>query len=169
MKPKTIKRNKDKEKCMLDEDKDNRKGAQTMILEQLSIFFEKKLGGLNEVMIILGDNNIKVSAFSMADTSDYQIAKIIVTDPFKAVKLLKEEGFSVQITPVICCKILNQPGKLEKILSYLACDGIIIKYMYGLSVGDDMCMILQTEDCDKTIACLQTHQIEIVTARQVYK
>lgn len=140
-----------------------------MIIEQLSVFIENKSGRLNEVMAILGDYDINVSALSIADTSDYGIVRMIVTDPAKAVRLLKEQAFSVQITPVICCKTPNRPGGLKKMLSYLTEDGISIEYMYAFSVGEDACVILRTEDCNKTINCLQTHEMEIMTAGQVYK
>lgn len=140
-----------------------------MIIEQLSVFIENKSGRLNEVMAILGDNNINVSALSIADTSDYGIVRMIVTDPVKAVKLLKEQEFSVQITPVICCMTPNKPGGLKKLLSYLSEDGISIEYMYAFSMEEDACIILRTEDCDKTIACLQTHEMKLMKAGEIYQ
>ena len=39
-----------------------------MIIKQLSIFLENKSGRLTEVTQILGDNNINISALSVADT-----------------------------------------------------------------------------------------------------
>lgn len=139
-----------------------------MIIDQLSVFIENKSGRLYEVMAILGDNNINVSALSVADTSDYGIVRLIVTDPEKAVHLLKAQAFSVQITPVICCKTPNKPGGLKKLLSYLTEDGISIEYMYAFSMGDDASIILRTENCDKTIACLQKHQMELMRAEEVH-
>ena len=135
-----------------------------MIIDQLSVFIENKSGRLYEVMAILGDNNINVSALSVADTSDYGIVRLIVTDPEKAVNL-----FSVQITPVICCKTPNKPGGLKKLLSYLTEDGISIEYMYAFSMGDDASIILRTENCDKTIACLQKHQMELMRVEEIYQ
>lgn len=140
-----------------------------MIIEQLSVFIENKSGRLNEVMAILGDNDINVSALSIADTSDYGIVRMIVTDLTKAIKLLKEQEFSVQITPVICCKTPNKPGGLKRMLSYLTEDGISIEYMYAFSADEDACIILRTEDCEKAISCLQKHQMEVLTAGDIYK
>ena len=67
-------------------------------------------------MQTLGDNNINVSALSIADTSEYGIVRLIVSEPSRALALLKEQAFSVQITPVICCKVENIPGGLKDIL-----------------------------------------------------
>lgn len=140
-----------------------------MIIQQLSVFIENKSGRLYEVMEILGDHGINVSALSIADTSDYGIVRMIVTDPNEAVKLLKEQHFSVQITPVICCKTPNQPGGLKRMLAYLTEDGISIEYMYAFSVGEDACIILRTEDCDKTIDSLKQHQMELMSASDIYQ
>ena len=140
-----------------------------MIIEQLSVFIENKSGRLYEVMAILGDNDINVSALSIADSSDYGIARMIVTDPEKAKKLLKEHDFSVRITPVICCKTPNQPGGLKKMLAYLSEDDISLEYMYAFSVADDACIILRTEDCEKAIDSLQRHKMELMSASEIYQ
>ena len=140
-----------------------------MIIEQISVFIENKSGRLNEVMAILGDNNINVSALSIADTTDYGIVRMIVSDPEIAIKLLKEQAFSVRSTPVICCKTPNKPGGLKKMLGYLSADGISIEYMYAFSVGEDASIILKAENCELAIASLEAHQMELVTASQIYQ
>lgn len=140
-----------------------------MIIEQLSVFVENKSGRLYEVMQILGDAGINVSALSIADTSDYGIVRLIVSNPNEGLGLLKEQEFSVQKTPVIGCKVPNTPGGLKKLLTYLAEDNISIEYMYAFSIGDDASIILRTEDCGKTIAVLSAHQMELVKASDIYQ
>lgn len=140
-----------------------------MIIEQLSVFVENKSGRLYEVMQILGDAEINVSALSIADTSDYGIVRLIVSDPSEALKLLKDHEFSVQKTPVICCKVPNTPGGLKRMLTYLAEAQISIEYMYAFSIGDDASIILRTEDCDKTIATLSHHGMELMSASALYQ
>ena len=140
-----------------------------MIIEQLSVFVENKSGRLYEVMQILGDAGINVSALSIADTSDYGIVRLIVTKPDEALTLLKAQAFSVQKTPVICCKVPNTPGGLKRLLTYLAEGDISIEYMYAFSVGDDATIVLKTEDCDKTIETLLGHKMELLSASEVYQ
>nr|WP_307992662.1 acetolactate synthase [uncultured Niameybacter sp.] len=140
-----------------------------MIINQLSVFVENKAGRLYEVMEILGDAKINVSALSIADTSDYGIVRLIVSNPDEASILLKEKCFSVQKTPVIGCKVPNEPGSLKKLLGSLAEDGISIEYMYAFSVGDDASVILRTEDCNRTIYSLEKHQMELVKADDIYQ
>ncbi len=140
-----------------------------MIIEQLSVFVENKSGRIFEVMEILGDAHINVSALSIADTSDYGIVRLILSDPEAGIRLLREHDFSVQKTPVIGCKVPNTPGGLKKILSYLVEDKISIEYMYAFSVGADASIILRTEDCNKTIDCLAKHEMELLKASEIYQ
>ena len=44
-----------------------------MIIKQLSVFLENKTGRLSEVTDILGSGGINISAFSVADTSEFGI------------------------------------------------------------------------------------------------
>ena len=140
-----------------------------MIIQQLSVFVENKSGRLFEVMQILGDANINVSALSIADTSDYGIVRLIVSNPDEALRLLKDQQFSVQKTPVIGCKVPNIPGGLKTLLTYLAEDNISIEYMYAFSIGDDASIILRTENCEKTIDALSRHEMELVKASDIYQ
>ncbi len=140
-----------------------------MIIQQLSVFIENKSGRLFEVMAILGDNNINVSALSIADTSDYGIVRLIVSEPENAMKLLKQQDFAVQITPVVCCKVPNTPGGLKMILAYLSEAQISIEYMYAFSIGDDASIILRTESCERAIECLESHKLEMMKACDIYQ
>lgn len=140
-----------------------------MIIQQLSIFIENKSGRLFEVMQTLGDAGINVSALSIADTSDYGIARLIVTEPNKAMTLLKQQEFAVQMTPVICCKLDDKPGELKRMLAGFTEDQISIEYMYAFSKGEDALIILRVEDCEKAIASLTKHQLKIMKASDIYQ
>ena len=55
-----------------------------MIIPQLSVFLENKSGRLTEVLEVLGKENIRITALSIADTSEFGILRLIVPDPEKA-------------------------------------------------------------------------------------
>ena len=55
-----------------------------MTIKQISVFLENKSGRLAEVLGILGQENIKIYALTIADTSEYGILRLIVSDPEKA-------------------------------------------------------------------------------------
>jgi hypothetical protein len=89
-----------------------------MIIKQVSVFLENKSGRLNEVTQILSDAGLNMSAFTIADTSDFGILRLIVSDPEKAKLLLKQNNFAVQITDVILAK---STGRTCKNAQYTKC------------------------------------------------
>ena len=66
-----------------------------MIIKQLSVFLENKTGRINDVVHTLGANGINMHAFSMAETADFGILRLIVSDVDKAVEVLREKNFAV--------------------------------------------------------------------------
>ena len=55
-----------------------------MIIKQLSVFLENKSGRLTEVTEALASAQINISAFSIADTSDFGVLRMIVNKPDEA-------------------------------------------------------------------------------------
>ncbi len=141
-----------------------------MIIKQLSVFLENKTGRLNEVTSLLGDAQINISAFNIADTSEFGILRMIVSDPGKALVVLKEASFSVSLTDVICLSTPNQPGALAKALNILAAEGVFIEYLYAYSnEGKSANIMLKPTDIPKCIKVLSDHQLDLVKASDLYK
>jgi hypothetical protein len=126
-----------------------------MISKQVSVFLENKSGRLNEVTKILGDAGINISAFSIADTSDFGVLRMIVPDPEKAVEVLKTNDFSVQITRVVLMTTPNKPGSLAKALQILSDENIFIEYLYAFSMNDDSAVVVirpsEIERCEEVL------------------
>ena len=132
-----------------------------MSIKQLSIFLENKTGRINEVTKILGKNGINMQAFSMAETTDFGILRLIVTEVEKAVEVLRNENFAVMLTDVVCIGCPNVAGSLSKILDKLAENEIFIEYMYAFAEGDKANVVIRPnnitnclkvlEDCDCTV------------------
>ncbi len=130
-----------------------------MIIKQVSVFLENKSGRLNEVTQILGDAGLNMSAFTIADTSDFGILRLIVSEPEKAKDLLKKNDFAVQITEVVLVKTPNHPGGLAKMLNILNAENVFIEYMYAFSHSDETAIIvLRPTDLRKCYDILQNHQ-----------
>lgn len=141
-----------------------------MIIKQLSVFLENKTGRLNEVTSLLGDAHINISAFNIADTSEFGILRMIVSEPEKALLVLKQASFSVSLTDVICLSTPNQPGALAKALNILAEEGVFIEYLYAYSSeGKSANIMLKPTDIQKCIKILNDHQMELVRASDLYK
>lgn len=140
-----------------------------MLIKQLSIFLENKSGRLNEVSQILANAGINMSAFSVADTSEFGILRLIVSDPEKACKVLRENQFSVNLTDVVCLNCPNEPGALAKALQILADNQVSIEYLYAYSVGDSANVVLKPDRLEACIKVLQEHKVELVKASELYK
>jgi hypothetical protein len=133
-----------------------------MIAKQVSVFLENKSGRLNEVTRILGNAGINISAFSIADTSDFGVLRMIVPDPEQAAALLKENGFSVQTTKVILMTTPNKPGTLARALQILSDENIFIEYLYAFSMNEDSAVVVirpsEIERCQEILEKMLTSQ-----------
>ncbi|MHB8995726.1 MAG: ACT domain-containing protein [Armatimonadota bacterium] len=142
------------------------------IVQQVSIFLENKSGRLAEVCSTLGEHSINIRALCIADTSDFGILRLIVNDPERATEVLQSAGFSVGSTAVIALQIPDRPGGLGGILHLLDQGGINVEYMYAFFVRKegDAVVLFRVADgvLDKTIDLLQSENIPILAAEEVY-
>jgi len=142
-----------------------------MLIKQISVFLENKSGRLAEVTRILGQNNIDISALSIADTTDFGILRLIVNNPDMAEKVLRENEFTVSSTEVIGISVEDKPGGLSKALSVLEKSEIGIEYMYAF-VGkctDEALVIIRVDDSENAIDVLKKNGIKVLSAENVYK
>lgn len=140
-----------------------------MIIKQLSIFLENKTGRLAEISKSLGKVGINMSAFSVADSSDFGILRLIVSEPEKALEVLKEEGFSVRLTDVLCLNVPNTPGALSKAMSILSEAKVEIEYMYAFSLGEDAISVIKPQNIERCIEVLQAQKLELLASSSLYK
>ncbi len=126
-----------------------------MIAKQISVFIENKTGRINDVTRILGENNINMQAFSLAETSDFGILRLILSNTDLAIKVLKEANFAVKQTEVVCLKCPDEPGALNKALEALAKDNIFIEYMYAFTEGEKANVVIRPTNIEKCIDSLK--------------
>ena len=125
-----------------------------MTIRQISVFLENKTGRINEVTKILGTNGINMKAFSMAETADFGILRLIVSEVEKAVEVLRDASFAVMLTDVVCLNVPNVAGALSGILDTLAANDIFIEYMYAFSEGETANVVIRPNDLDKCVTIL---------------
>ena len=140
-----------------------------MFIKQLTVFIENRAGRLEQVTQILKDNNINIVSVSLADTSDYGLLRLILSDPDKAVTVLKEAGLSAMTTNVIAVKLTQHVGKLGELLAILYGAGVNVEYMYGLTSGDENAsIVLKTSDQDKALEAINASTFELLTTEETY-
>jgi len=140
-----------------------------MIIKQLSIFLEDKSGRLTELTKILAENDINITALSIADAADYGIIRMVVGRPELAMKVLKEKGFSVHLTEVACLIVPNKPGGLYFALKILADNNINIDYMYAFAMNTTASVVIRSASINDVIEVLQKNKLELIKASQVYQ
>ena len=142
-----------------------------MFIKQISIFVENKPGRISEIISLLGENNIDISALSLADTTNYGILRMIVSNPDKAQKLLEQNGITVKINSVIGIAVKNAPGGLATALTVLTSAGITIEYIYAFVGKSDKgaLVVLRTDNKEKAAEILQSANITILSENDVYK
>ena len=133
-----------------------------MTTKQLSVFLENKTGRINEVTKILGKHSINMHAFSMAETTDFGILRLIVSEVDKAVEILRAENFAVMLTDVVCISCPNVAGSLSEILEQLAANNIFIEYMYAFAEGDKANVVIRPNDIDNCVSVLKNSDCNIL-------
>jgi len=130
-------------------------------MKQLSVFLENREGRLSDVLRILAEKNINILSLSLADTSEYGMLRLLVSDPQAGKDALKESGLSATLTDVLAVKMPHQVGALQKILTVLCDARINIEYMYALCTGtDEAALAIKTSDLEMANNVLERAGVE---------
>jgi hypothetical protein len=140
-----------------------------MIIHQLSVFLENKSGRLTEVLEALGEESIKITALTVADTSEFGILRLIVQESDRARDLLRAKQFTVNLTDVISVMAPNEAQHYAKILRILSDLDISIEYTYAFSIGDKSIIILRCNNTEDAIKALKEHELELMRASDLFK
>ena len=117
-----------------------------MTIRQLSVFLENKSGHLNKILAVLAKNNININALTVADSSDFGLLRMLVSDAEKAVEVLRAANFSVRIHDVLALEMSAAPGSMSKILDLFTAAGLSIEYVYAFSFGSKSILIIRTDN-----------------------
>ncbi|HBQ85742.1 MAG TPA: amino acid-binding protein [Syntrophomonas sp.] len=139
--------------------------------KQISVFLENKAGRLSNVTRVLGEAGINIRALSIADTSDFGILRIIVNEPARAYKILKEAGFTVSETEVIAVEVPDSPGGLATVLEQMAEENLNIEYLYAFlgTAEENALVIFKVEDFTLTSETFKRKGIKFVEETQLYQ
>lgn len=140
-----------------------------MAVKQLSVFLENKEGHLDDVMTTLAGNDINIVAASLADSAEYGILRLIVSDPAKGKTVLRESGIMAKLTDVICLRVPHAAGSLCKALRVLTDGDINIEYMYAFANGADASAVLKTNDPAKAEKALKDGGFDAWEEEEAYK
>lgn len=141
-----------------------------MEVRQISVFLENKAGRLAKVTRLLGEQGINIRALSIADTTDFGILRMIVNDPERAERLLKEAGFAVTTTGVLAVEIPDRPGGLADVLDVLERAGMNIEYLYAFveKASPDALVLIRVESLPRAVEVLGAAGVSVLPGKRVY-
>lgn len=136
-----------------------------MTISQLSIFAENKPGTIYEITRTIADAGVDIRALSVADTQDFGILRLIVSDIEKARQALNEDNCVVSVTQVIGVAVPDKPGGLADVLKILKDADINVEYVYAFITisGKNACVVLRVGDNEKAVEILKEAGVELLT------
>ena len=132
-----------------------------MFIKQLSVFIENRQGRLEEVTEALVQEKVNILSLSMADTTEYGMLRMIVSNPETAKEALRDKGFSAMLTDVIAVKLQDKVGELHKMTHILCSQGLNIEYMYALASANRVAMIVKASDGEAAAKAIMDGGLEL--------
>ena len=128
------------------------------MIMQLTVFLENSEGRLAALCRTLADAGINMDALTIAETSDYGVARIICDNVFTAVDVLEDAGFRATKTKVLAVELPDRPGSLAEMLEALDSTGVNIEYGYCFQSNGDVAidvLKIKPEDRDRAEAAIE--------------
>jgi len=132
------------------------------MLKQLSVFIENREGRICELAEVLKTSGINIYTLSLADTADYGMVRMIVSDVYKAHEALREKRYSAMIVDVIAVKVTQKPGSFYEFVKLLVANGISVEYIYTLTWENDSSLVLKVSDPEMSVQILTEAGYELV-------
>ena len=140
-----------------------------MTIKQLSVFLENREGRLDEVLKTLGENDVNIVALSLADTADYGMLRMVVSDPDKGKAVLKAAGITSMLTDVVALRVPHATGSLSKAMHEIVQAGINVEYMYAFANGADASAVLKSDNAEKVVEVLRGSGFDVWNADEAYR
>ena len=138
-------------------------------VQQLSVFLENREGRLDEVLDTLAKGGVNIVALSLADTSEYGMLRMIVSEPHKGRAVLKEAGITAMLTDVVALRVPHATGSLSRTMHQLVDGEVNIEYMYAFANGSDAAAVLKSDDPGRVIDILKGSGFDVYTADEAYR
>lgn len=141
-----------------------------MKIHQLSLFLENVPGQVIEPCRLLAGSGIDIRTLMLADTEQFGILRLIVSDWQAGAAALRQAGYITNITEVVAVEVPDRPGGLADLLQVLDGSSVNIEYMYAFTSGRQgrAVMIFRFGDPDLAIRLLQEAGINVVESIEVY-
>ena len=136
-----------------------------MFVKQIAVFMENRKGRICELTEILGKNGIDWLTMSVADTSDFGILRGVTRDNEKAVRVLRDAGFTVSISDLLGVEVNDKPGGLANILKTLDEKNFSVEYLYSFAhaAAGKAVILLKTDNAEAALKALKDNGLKIIS------
>jgi len=140
-----------------------------MNIHQISVFLENRAGQLAEITALLARAHVDIRAISIAESTDYGLARMIVDDSYKASAILLEHGDILSMTPVWAVEVPDRPSGLADLLAVLAEAHVDVEYMYSLFTKKEghAYMVMRISDEPRFLSALGDRQIKVMSKEEL--
>ena len=133
-----------------------------MILKQVSVLIENRIGSSWVVFQAMADNNINILSYSIEDAPETGTLRLIVDNSNKADEVLRQMGFHTQLTKVYSMNVPNKTGSMSKVLKFLTEKNVSIDFMYAFQyMGISQTVIHSSDMASLEEALLQYEQEQL--------
>ncbi len=132
-----------------------------MRIKQVSVFVGNETGRLVDMLTPLARSKIDILALSVADSADFGIVRLVVSNPEGAAEALHEAGFTLRVDEVLYYQVPDVPGGLLRtVVEPLARAGINLEYFYAFIQSQAgkatvVCKVSDLEGAEATLKRLQ--------------
>ena len=139
-----------------------------MAVKQLTAFIENQPGKLKNMVEAISGSDVNIRAMSIADTKDFGILRLIVSDTEKAKSALAASCVT-SVIEVIAVKMTDKAGSLAEILEVLDKAGVNIEYMYAFTAPADKgaYVVIRVNDNVSAEKVLRENNIETLTDAEI--
>lgn len=140
------------------------RGVRTVNVKQLSVFVENKPGIVSEVADVLGRADVNIRGFSVCDTSESGVVRLVVDDPERGQRALRDADFMVRVSDVLCAELPDHPGGLSAVLKEMSAAGVNVDYVYSM-IGTYA--VIEVADIDRAMSLLAGKPVHLVTQEEI--
>ncbi|MFH1721049.1 MAG: acetolactate synthase, partial [Candidatus Altiarchaeota archaeon] len=140
------------------------------MIKQISVFLANEPGSLKNVTELLKNANIDIRALTVAETGDYGVLRLILSDPDSGMDTLKKAGISAKENDVLGVQLTDQPGGLHQVAESVSADKLNIEYVYPFitKTPGKAVVILRTNDIQKAEKVLKGKGYKILEQEEIY-
>ncbi|AKB14104.1 acetolactate synthase [Methanosarcina thermophila MST-A1] len=145
-------------------------GMEEKIIKQISLFAENKPGRLANVASKLKNAGINIRAFTIAESGDFGIIRMVVDKSDYAHSVLRDAGFTVSETSVLGIEMEDVPGSMSRIAEIFGKANINIDYAYAFVTREQKALlIVRVNDIEKAIETLEKENIKLISMKELEK